>query len=92
MDIDDKAKPVINGKRMEGNSMKGVLTSIFNLLNTYPVVNVPVAISSNNVPIGLQVIGNTYEDLDAFRVASQLSKVMPKFFTGSLMPDFRNMK
>ena len=92
MDIDDKAKPVINGKRIEGDSMKGVLTSIFNLLNTYPVVNVPVAISSNNVPIGLQVIGNTYEDLDAFRVASQLSKVMPKFFTGSLMPDFRNMK
>lgn len=92
MDIDDNTKPVINGKRMEGDSMKAVLTSIFNLLNTYPVVNVPVALSSSNVPIGLQVVGNTYDDLEAFRVASQLSKIMPKFFTGSLMPDFRNMK
>lgn len=92
MDIDDTAKPVINGKPLEGDSMRAVITPIFNLLNTYPVVNVPVAVSSNNVPIGLQVVGNTYSDLEAFRVAAQLSKVMPKLYTGSMMPDFRNMK
>ena len=92
MDIDDTAKPVINGKRMEGDSMQGMLSHIFSLLNTYPVVNVPVALSSNNVPIGVQVVGNTFDDLEAFRVAAQLSKVMPKLYTGKLMPDFRNMK
>ncbi|MDO4204128.1 MAG: amidase [Selenomonadaceae bacterium] len=92
MDIDDTTKPVFNGKRLTGNSMKAVTTSIFNLLCTYPVVDVPVAISSNNVPIGLQVVGNTYDDIAAFRVAAQLSKVMPKLYTGSRMPDFRNMK
>ena len=92
MDIDDTAKPVINGKRMEGDSMRGILSHIFSLLNTYPVVNVPVALSSTNVPIGVQVVGNTFDDLEAFRVAAQLSKVMPKLYTGKLMPDFRNMK
>lgn len=92
MDIDDTAKPVFNGKRLEGDSMRAVITPIFNLLNTYPVVNVPVALSSNNVPIGVQVVGNTYDDLEAFRVASKLSKIMPQFYTDKLMPDFRNMK
>ncbi len=92
MDIDDAAKPVFNGKRLEGNSMCAATTPIFNLLNTYPVVNVPVALSSKNVPIGVQVVGNTYDDLAAFRVAAQLSKVMPQLYTGTLMPDFRNMK
>lgn len=92
MDIDDKTKPVFNGKPLTGDSMKAITTPIFNLLSTYPVVDVPVAISSNNVPIGLQVVGNTYDDLAAFRVAAQLSKEMPKLYTGSRMPDFRNMK
>ena len=92
MDIDATAKPVFNGKRLTGDSMKAMTTPIFNLLSTYPVVNVPVGMSSDNVPIGLQVVGNVYDDLAAFRVAAQLSKVMPKLFTGSMMPDFRNMK
>ena len=92
MDIDDTTKPVFNGKSLVGNSMHAVITYIFNLLNTYPVVNVPVALSSKNVPIGVQVVGNTYDDIAAFRVASGLSKILPKLYTGSMMPDFRNMK
>ena len=77
MDIDDTAKQVINGKRMEGDSMLGMLSHIFSLLNTYPVVNVSVALSSTNVSFGVQVMGNTFDDLATFSVDTQLSKIMP---------------
>ena len=42
----------------------------------------PVMLSSKRVPIGVQIVGNTFDDLAAFRVAAGLSKVIPQMFTG----------
>ena len=64
----------------------------FNAINNYPIVTVPVALSSKNVPIGMQVIGNTYDDLAAMRVSAALSKVVPQNFRDGRFPDFRNQK
>lgn len=80
---------------VNGKAFKGVdfcLTPIFNLLNNYPVVSVPVSFSRRNVPIGMQIIGNTLDDLTAMRVAAALSKVTKPNFRDGIFPDFRNVK
>ena len=55
-------------------------------------VNVLYVLSSKRVPIGVQIVGNTFDDLAAFRVAAGLSKVIPQMFTGDRFPDFREQK
>lgn len=80
----------VNGKPFKGVDF--CLTPLFNLLNNYPVVSVPVALSSRNVPIGVQVIGNTLDDLTSMRVAAAMSKVVKPNFRDGLFPDFRNVK
>ncbi len=62
----------------------------WNMLNWCPVVNVPVSLSSEGMPIGMQIIGQSYDDLGVFRVAHAYEKVAPKLFSGDLMPDYRN--
>lgn len=69
-----------------------MLTYPWNLMNRYPVVSVPVGIAKNNVPLGMQVVGNTYDDLAAFRVAAAYSQAGLKLYSGTNYPDFRNMK
>ena len=81
---------VINGKTVYSNEI--LLTPVWNLLNRYPVVDMPVMLSSKRVPIGVQIVGNTFDDLAAFRVAAGLSKVIPQMFTGNRFPDFREQK
>ena len=84
----DKAD--VNGKPYGG--LDFCLTFVWNLMNAYPVVDVPAGFSSRNVPIGVQVIANTYDDLEAFRVASALSKTLPQNYRDGCFPDFRNRK
>ena len=42
--------------------------------------------------IGVQVIANTYDDLEAYRVAAALSKTLPQNYRDGRFPDFRNRK
>ena len=82
------AKPTINGKSV--HPLAGVvLTPIYNLLNWYPVVNVPTSLTSKKVPMGMQIIANSYQDQKAMRVAAAYAAAAPRFFQGELMPDFR---
>ena len=78
----------VNGKPSQGIDF--CLTPVFNLLNNYPVVSVPVAFSSRNVPIGVQVVGNAFDDLAAMRVSAALSKVVKPNFRDGRFPDFRS--
>ena len=80
----------VNGKPFDSGSV--TLTTAFNLMNNYPIVTVPAGFSSKNVPIGMQVIGNTFEDLAAFRVSAALSKTLKPNFKNGCFPDFRNEK
>ena len=82
-------KTVINGQ--EVHSLTGwILTPLFNMLNWYPVVNVPTGLSSKRVPTGMQIIAQAYDDLTAFRVASAYAASAEPLFTGDLFPDFRD--
>jgi Asp-tRNA(Asn)/Glu-tRNA(Gln) amidotransferase A subunit family amidase len=46
------------------------LTSVFSLLNWMPVINVPVGLTANGVPCGLQIATAPYEDNRAFEIAA----------------------
>lgn len=67
----------------------GQYTLPFNLLNWCPVVSVPAGISSEGVPIGMQIIGKPNDTETVFRVAYAFSKGGPKLYTGDLFPKFK---
>lgn len=85
----DKAAQV-HGKTYPSTNL--ILTPIWNLASRYPVVSMPVELSDKNVPVGVQIVGNTYDDLNAFRVAYALSKVIDPLYSDGRFPDFRNEK
>ena len=65
-------------------------TSIFNLVNWVPVINVPTGRGANYVPTGLQVAAAPYDDVGAATVASAYAENAEPFFEGILAPDFRH--
>ena len=85
----DKAAQ-IHGKTYTSTYL--MLTPIWNLASRYPVVDMPVELSDKNVPVGVQIVSNTYDDLNAFRVAYALSKVIAPLYQDGRFPDFRNEK
>ncbi len=79
---------IINGVKTYGYIW--ILTWIFNLLSRYPVVNVPVGLGPKNIPLGMQVVANTYEDLEAFRFARAYHDAAPKLYTEGRFPTFEH--
>ncbi|WP_395174415.1 amidase [Roseibium alexandrii] len=65
------------------------LTAPWNFLNWCPVVDVPVSLSSKGVPIGMQIIGKSYEDMEVFRIAHAYAGRAKPMFTGDRFPDYR---
>ena len=47
-----------------------MMTLPFNIASRCPVVNVPAGLSSDGVPIGMSIVGRTFDDVTAFRVAA----------------------
>jgi len=83
----EKAIVTVNGNEVE--SRMGFFTTwMWNLLGRYPVVNVPVGITPENIPLGMQIISNTYDDLIAFQLASAWSQVTQDCYD-KYIPDFR---
>ena len=60
---------MVNGVDVKHHIMM-CMTLPFNLFSRCPVVAVPSGRSDNGVPTGVQVVGRTYDDLTAFRVAA----------------------
>lgn len=77
---------LVNGEKTHKSIF--AFTWPWNLMGKYPVVNVPVGMGPNGVPIGMQIISNTFDDLTAFQLAAAYSKVAPDFFKKKF-PDFR---
>ena len=79
----------LNGQELPGRGW--FPTTPFNILNRCPVVNVPTGIAAGNgVPTGLQIVADAYEDLDAFQIAAAYAGIAPRFFSGNLVPDYRD--
>jgi amidase len=71
-----------------GTGFGYVLTWPWNLLNRYPVVDVPLGVVEEGMPSGMQVIGQTFTDLDTFQFASNWSRLSQPLFTEGRYPAF----
>lgn len=75
----EKAHVTVNGRQVPTN-MGFFTTWMWNLLGRHPVVNVPAGITAQGIPLGMQIISNTFEDLIALQLAHALSEVEPTLY------------
>jgi amidase len=61
------------------------------MLGRYPVMNMPVQVGKSNMPLGIQIIGNTFDDLTCMKLAAGLEKVTPPLFAGNRKPNFEEI-
>lgn len=79
---EDKVEP------WAGTGLGFAMTWHWNLLNRYPVVDVPLGVVEDRMPSGMQVIGQTFTDLDTFQFAFNWSRLRPSLFAGGQSPTF----
>jgi aspartyl-tRNA(Asn)/glutamyl-tRNA(Gln) amidotransferase subunit A len=65
-----------NGKQAE-RWLDVLMTLPFNIASRCPVLSVPSGLSTNGVPTGLSIVGKTYDDVTAFRVAAAHEERLP---------------
>jgi len=67
---------VIDGKQYD--ALHDIcLTEVFNPMGRCPVITVPAGRDEHGVPIGVQVVGRTYDDVTAFAVAAAVEVTQP---------------
>jgi Asp-tRNA(Asn)/Glu-tRNA(Gln) amidotransferase A subunit family amidase len=57
--------------------MDVMMTLPFNIASRCPVLSVPSGLSRDGVPTGLSIVGKTYDDVTAFRVAAAHEERFP---------------
>jgi len=67
--------------RNDSSWMDVMMTVPFNIASRCPVLSVPSGRAANGVPTGLSVVGKTYDDVTAFRVAAAHEELYP-WYTG----------
>ncbi|MFM7553627.1 MAG: amidase, partial [Actinomycetota bacterium] len=55
----------------------GILTPVFNVLSSCPVLAVPSGFADNGVPTGVQIVGRTFDDATTFRIGAALERERP---------------
>jgi len=66
----------VNG-RPSANWTDVMMTLPFNIASRCPVLSVPSGLSRDGVPTGLSIVGKTYDDVTAFRVAAAHEERFP---------------
>jgi len=56
----------------------GGFTMLFNLTG-HPVVVIPVGQTKNGLPIGIQIVGKRWQDLELLAIAEQIDQVIGNF-------------
>ena len=84
-----KDAEVIDGDESFHRMVGSLYTIPFNFLNYCPVVSLPAGISSQDMPIGMQIVGKPHDTETVFRVAYAFNKGGPRLFTGKLFPKTR---
>lgn len=86
----DPGEPVtVNGRDSE-DWMDVMMTLPFNIASRCPVISVPSGLSADGVPTGLSVVGKTYDDVTAFRIAAAHEERMPWLDTPGRRPALNN--
>jgi Asp-tRNA(Asn)/Glu-tRNA(Gln) amidotransferase A subunit family amidase len=73
-DVDDPL--TVNGQPCK-SWLDVLMTLPFNIASRCPVLSVPSGLSRDGVPTGLAVVGKTYDDVTAFRVAAAHEERFP---------------
>ena len=71
-----------------GTGLALAFTWHWNLLNRYPIMDVPLGVVEDRMPTGMQVIGQTFTDLDTFQFASNWSRLQTSLFAAGRFPSF----
>ena len=58
----------------------------FNMLERLPVISVPCGLGENGLPIGIQIITRSYDDIRAFRIATAMENQRPWFDVAARRP------
>ncbi|WP_129139132.1 amidase [Modicisalibacter coralii] len=81
---------------VDGRARQGLtqctLTYPFNVLNRHPVLNMPIGMAANGVPIGMQIVAPRYADAVAFRIAAALETRSPTPIMAGQRPDFAHRR
>jgi Asp-tRNA(Asn)/Glu-tRNA(Gln) amidotransferase A subunit family amidase len=64
------------------------MTLIFNMCSRCPVLVVPCGRSREGVPLGIQIVGRTYDDVSVFRAAAAFTAAGPWFNDAASRPAF----
>ncbi|MBJ9974188.1 amidase [Pseudomonas sp. S75] len=56
--------------------LQNAMTYPFNVLSRHPALSVPVGMASHGVPIGLQIIGHTYDEQTVMRVGAAVEALV----------------
>ena len=62
------------------------MTLIFNMCGRCPVLVVPCGRSREGLPLGIQIVGRTYDDVSVFRAAAAFAAARPWFTDPALRP------
>jgi Asp-tRNA(Asn)/Glu-tRNA(Gln) amidotransferase A subunit family amidase len=73
----DVGDPVEINSEPTAHWMDAMMTLPFNIASRCPVLSVPSGLSRDGVPTGLSVVGKTYDDIAAFRVAAAHEAAFP---------------
>lgn len=68
---------IINGVSIDSD-YDWVATVPFNMLGQLPVVALPAGVARNGLPVGLQVVGRSFDDVRAFRAAQILERLLSR--------------
>jgi len=75
----------IRGQRIEPE-LGIAMCHQFNMLSRCPVLAVPSGVARNGVPIGVQLVGRTYDDESVFRAGAALEAARPGFRDAATRP------
>ena len=82
----DVADPLAVNGHPCSDWMDVLMTVPFNIASRCPVLSVPSGLSRDGVPTGLSVVGRTYDDVTAFRIAAAHEASLPWLDEASRRP------
>jgi len=70
-------KPITYGNQPGDKWLHWQMSYPFNMVPECPVAAVPAGFIAAGVPIGMQIVGQTYDDISVFRAAADYERVRP---------------
>lgn len=67
---------------------RGGLTQIFNLTG-HPVVVIPIGFTQAGLPVGVQLVGRRWHDMELLNVAEQIAEMLNPFIPSAKFVSFK---